>query len=149
MSTQVKESRKTTKANNSTANKAKQYAVKDESKGIVASVAKKASESTILKRGANNNWKDNTRSLSALVRYCKGEGRQDLEKIIEATNVANKKGIAKGKLKKVSFGQVANVKNIVANATERELNDKQGNKKELFSFWLVVLTVGRLARKVS
>jgi hypothetical protein len=53
------------------------------------------------------------------------------------------------------LNQVANTKNIVANATERELfknlsTEKgefiKGEKKSLFSFWLVLLTVGRIAK---
>tara|TARA_R110000765_G_scaffold89166_3_gene170275 strand:+ start:4139 stop:4570 length:432 start_codon:yes stop_codon:yes gene_type:complete len=109
------------------------------------------SEATLLKQAANDNWKNNTRSMSALVRYCKGDGKQDLQKLIDATNKRNNT--------KVQFGQVANIKTIVANASERELfknanPDKskgakfiKGEKKSLFSFWLVVLTVGRLAKK--
>lgn len=124
-------------------------------KKVVARVTPKKrsvkSEATLLKQAANDNWKNNTRSMSALVRYCKGDGRQDLEKLIDATNKRNNT--------KVQFGQVANIKNIVDNASERELfknsnPDKskgakfiKGDKKTLFSFWLVVLTVGRLAKK--
>jgi len=124
-------------------------------KKVIARVTpkKKAvkSEATLLKQAANDNWKNNTRSMSALVRYCKGDGRQDLEKLIDATNKRNNT--------KVQFGQVANIKNIVDNASERELfknanPDKskgakfiKGDKKTLFSFWLVVLSVGRLAKK--
>ena len=112
-------------------------------------VAKK-SENVILKTQINQNWKLATRSLSGLTRYAKGEGAKDLQKLIDATN--KKEGV------KVSLNQVANTKNIVANATERELNfnanpDKskgakfiKGDKKELFSFWLVLLTVGRIAK---
>ena len=108
------------------------------------------SESVILKTQVNNNWKLATRSLSGLTRYAKGEGAKDLQKLIDATN--KKEGT------KVSLNQVANTKNIVANATERELNfnanpDKskgakfiKGDKKELFSFWLVLLTVGRISK---
>ena len=109
-------------------------------------VAKK-SESVILKTQINNNWKLATRSMSGLVRYAKGEGAKDLQKLIDATN--KRHGV------KISLNQVANVKNIVANATERELfknlsTEKgefiKGEKKSLFSFWLVLLTVGRIAK---
>lgn len=107
----------------------------------------KKSESVILKTQINNNWKLATRSMSGLVRYAKGEGAKDLQKLIDATN--KKQGT------NVSLNQVANVKNIVANATERELfknlsTEKgefiKGEKKSLFSFWLVLLTVGRIAK---
>ena len=109
------------------------------------------SEATLLKQSANNSWKNNTRSMSALVRYCKGDGKDEIVNLINATN--------KLKGTKVQFGQVANIKTIVDNASERELfknanPDKskgakfiKGEKKSLFSFWLIVLTVGRLAKK--
>ena len=105
------------------------------------------SESVILKSTINNNWKQATRSLSGLVRYAKNEGKNDLQKLISATN--------KSKGTSVTFGQVANIRNIVAHATERELfkniaTEKgefvKGEKKTLFSFWLVLQTVGRIAK---
>ena len=110
----------------------------------------KKSENVILKTQINQNWKLSTRSMSGLTRYAKGEGAKDLQKLIDATN--KKEGV------KVSLSQVANTKNIVANATEHELfknanADKskgakfiKGEKKSLFSFWLVLLTVGRIAK---
>lgn len=112
--------------------------------------APKKSENVILKTQINQNWKLATRSMSGLTRYARGEGAKDLQKLIDATN--KKEGT------KISLNQVANTKNIVANATERELNfnansDKskgaefiKGEKKVLFSFWLVLLTVGRIAK---
>ena len=111
----------------------------------------KKSESVILKTKINNDWKLDTRSMSSLVRYAKGNGAKGLQSLIDATNEKNGT--------KVSLNQIANIKNIVANATERELyknanEDKtkgakfiKGDKKELFSFWLVLLTVGRIAKK--
>lgn len=107
---------------------------------------KAKSENVILKSTINNNWKKATRSLSGLVRYAKNEGEADLKNYIDAVN--KNKGTA------VTFGQVANTKNIVAHATERELYHNlseekgefiRGDKKTLFSFWLVLQTVGRLA----
>jgi hypothetical protein len=109
----------------------------------------KKSESVILKTQVNNNWKDATRSLSALVKYCNGEGKTDIEKMLDATN--------KSKDTRVNIKQVANIKNITRLATERELNfnanpDKtkgakfiKGEQKRLFSLWLIILTIGRLA----
>ena len=109
----------------------------------------KKSESVILKTQVNNNWKDATRSLSALVKYINSEGKTDIEKMLDATN--------KSKGTKVNIKQVANIKNITRLATERELNfnanpDKtkgakfiKGEQKRLFSLWLVILTIGRLA----
>lgn len=109
----------------------------------------KKSESVILKTQVNNRWKENTRSLSALVKYVNGEGKKDIQKMLDATN--------KSKGTKVNIKQVANIKNITRLATERELNfnanpDKskgakfiKGEQKRLFSLWLVILTIGRLA----
>ena len=119
-------------------------------KATVKKVVKK-SENVILKTKINNDWKLDTRSMSALVRYAKGNGAKGLQSLIDATNEKNGT--------KVSLNQIANVKNIVSNATERELyknanEDKtkgakfiKGEKKTLFSFWLVLLTVGRIAKK--
>ena len=119
-------------------------------KKVVKKVVKK-SENVILKTKINNDWKLDTRSMSALVRYAKGNGAKGLQSLIDATNEKNGT--------KVSLNQIANIKNIVANATERELHknaneDKtkgakfiKGEKKTLFSFWLVLLTVGRIAKK--
>jgi len=111
----------------------------------------KKSESVILKTQVNNNWKDATRSLSALVKYVNSEGKTDIQKMLDATN--KKEGT------KVNIKQVANIKNITRLATERELNfnanpDKtkgakfiKGEQKRLFSLWLVLLTIGRLAKE--
>ena len=121
------------------------------SKNVPTKKVVKKSENVILKTQINDNWKQNTRSMSSLVRYAKGEGAKDLQKLIDATNAKNGT--------KISLNQIANVKNIVSNATERELyknanEDKtkgakfiKGEKKALFSFWLVLLTVGRIAKK--
>jgi len=125
-----------------------QNAVKMSKKVATKKVVKK-SESVILKTQVNNNWKDATRSLSALVKYINSEGKTDIEKMLDATN--------KSKGTKVNIKQVANIKNITRLATERELNfnanpDKtkgakfiKGEQKRLFSLWLVILTIGRLA----
>ena len=99
---------------------------------------KKVNEKLVLKTTINNNWKKSVFSLSGLVRYANGEGANDLNSLLAAIN--------KDKGTKVTLGQVANVKNIVANATERELFKKDGTKKEKFSFWLLILTAGRIAK---
>ena len=121
------------------------------SKKVAPKKAVKKSESVILKTQVNNNWKDATRSLSALVKYVNGEGKTDIQKMLDATN--------KSKGTKVNIKQVANIKNITRLATERELNfnanpDKtkgakfiKGEQKRLFSLWLVLLTIGRLANE--
>ena len=120
-------------------------------KATVKKATVKKSENVILKTKINNDWKLDTRSMSALVRYAKGNGAKGLQSLIDATNEKNGT--------KVSLNQIANIKNIVANATESELfknanEDKtkgakfiKGEKKTLFSFWLVLLTVGRIAKK--
>jgi Icc-related predicted phosphoesterase len=109
------------------------------------------SESVILKTQINNNWKDATRSLSALVKYVNNEGKTDIQKMLDATN--------KSKSTAVNIKQIANIKNITRLATDRELNfnsnpDKskgakfiKGEQKRLFSLWLVILTIGRLANE--
>jgi hypothetical protein len=99
---------------------------------------KKVNEKLVLKTTINNNWKTSVFSLSGLVRYAKGEGANDLQSLLNAIN--------KDKGTKVTLGQVANVKNIVAHATERELFKKDGTKKDKFSFWLLILTAGRIAK---
>jgi len=128
-----------------------QNAVKKQSVKKVATKKAVKSESVILKTQVNNRWKDATRSLSALVKYCNGEGKTDIQKMLDATN--------KSKGTKVNIKQVANIKNITRLATERELNfnanpDKtkgakfiKGEQKRLFSLWLVLLTIGRLANE--
>ena len=120
-------------------------------KATVKKATVKKSENVILKTKINNDWKLDTRSMSALVRYAKGNGAKGLQSLIDATNEKNGT--------KITLNQIANVKNIVSNATERELyknanEDKtkgakfiKGEKKTLFSFWLVLLTVGRIAKK--
>lgn len=146
-SNSVLETIKTPTTKTTTKKAVKKSPIKKAVKKVVKKVVKK-SESVILKTSVNTNWKLQTRSLSALVRYAKNEGKQDLQKLIDATN--------KTKKTSVTIGQIANIKNIVAMASERELyknasEDKtkfvKGEKKELFSFWLVILTVGRMAKK--
>lgn len=87
---------------------------------------------------ANKQFKENTFSLSGLVRYAKADGRKLLEQVINEYNEKHET--------KVTFGQVANVKNIVSHSTPKELTKKDGTKKELFSYWLVLQTVGRIGR---
>jgi len=87
---------------------------------------------------ANKQFKENTFSLSGLVRYAKADGRKLLEQVINEYNEKHDT--------KVTFGQVVNVKNIVKHATDKELNKKDGTKKELFSYWLILQTVGRIGR---
>jgi hypothetical protein len=87
---------------------------------------------------ANKEFKNTIFSLSGLVRYAKADGRKSLEKIINEYNEKHET--------KVTFGQVANVKNIVSHATEKELTKKDGSKRDLFSYWLVLQTVGRIGR---
>jgi hypothetical protein len=99
------------------------------------STSKKQQSTKVL---ANKQFKENTFSLSGLVRYAKADGRKLLEQVINEYNEKHET--------KVTFGQVANVKNIVKHATEKELTKKDGTKKELFSYWLVLQTVGRIGR---
>ena len=83
--------------------------------------------------------------MSALVRYAKGNGAEDVQKFIDEVNA--KFGTS------ITIGNI-NTKNIGKHATERELHKNvgtvkayvKGDKKEKFSFWLVILTIGRLAK---
>ena len=109
------------------------------------------SESVILKSALNNEWKKETFSMSGLVRYAKGKGEKGLIEYIAHYN--------KNKGSAVTFGRVTNIKNIVALASERELfknanDDKtkgakfiKGEAKTKFSYWLLLQTVGRLAKQ--
>ena len=78
-------------------------------------------------------------SLSGLVRYVKGHAKEDLIILLDATNKKN--GTS------VSFGQVANIKNIVANATEFELFNRDGTKKIIFTFRTIIYTLSRIVKK--
>lgn len=108
-----------------------------------SNTAKKSLRSEI-----NNNWKKETFSMSALVRYAKGKGKNDVEKLLQELNEKNGTNIKIGQL---------TTKKIVENATIRELhtnigdakNYKKGDKKTKFSFWLVILTLGRMSKKAS
>jgi hypothetical protein len=115
-------------------------------------VAKK-SKSVILKSALNNQWKEETFSMSGLVRYAKGKGEKGLNEYINHYNT--------NKGTNVTFGKVTNIRNIVNLASERELfknanTDKskgakfiKGEPKIKFSYWLLLHTVGRLAKVES
>ena len=71
-------------------------------KVTVKKVTVKKSENVIIKTKINNDWKLDTRSMSALVRYAKGNGEKGLQSLIDATNEKNGT--------KVSLNQIANIK---------------------------------------
>ena len=131
-------------------NNASKKAVKKTAKVLVKKTAVK-SESVILKSALNNEWKKETFSMSGLVRYAKGKGEEGLNKYIAHYN--------KNKGSNVTFGKVTNIRNIVSLASERELfknanDDKtkgaefiKGEAKIKFSYWLLLQTVGRLAKQ--
>lgn len=78
-------------------------------------------------------------SLSGLIRYAKGSGKLDLENLIDAEN--KKHGTT------VQFGQVANTKNIVANAKESELFNRDGTEKRIFTYQILIYTLSRIIKK--
>lgn len=134
-----------TKVKNTTSKKV----VKKTAKVLVKKTAKK-SESVVLKSALNNEWKKETFSMSGLVRYAKGKGEKGLNEYIAHYN--------KNKGSNVTFGKVTNIRNIVKFASERELfknanDDKtkgakfiKGEPKMKFSYWLILQTVGRIAK---
>jgi hypothetical protein len=78
-------------------------------------------------------------SLSGLIRYAKSSGKSDLENLIDTEN--KKHGT------NIQFGQVANIKNIVSNATEFELFNKDGTEKRIFTFQIIIYTLSRIIKK--
>jgi len=78
-------------------------------------------------------------SLSGLVRYAKGDGKENIIMLLDATNEKNSTN--------VSFGEVANIKNIIDNATESELFNSDGTEKRVFTFRILVYTLSRIVKK--
>ena len=114
---------------------------------VVAESKAKSNINTLkLRTDANNNWKNETFSLSALIRYARDTkgGKNDVQAILDAANKKNGT--------KVGISQV-NLKNVLLLATHRELHTKDEDKNEIqktrFSFWLVVLTIGRLVKQAK
>lgn len=97
---------------------------------------------------ANRNFKREIFSMSGLMRYAQGAGAQDLQDEIDEVNARLGTSVHKGNI---------NIKNIVKYATERELylnaatenkqkNWVKGEKKSIFSYWLLLTTVARVAK---
>jgi hypothetical protein len=120
---------------------------------VTVAKAKKSNVNSLkLRCDANNEWKLETRSLSQLVKYAtKNEkGMKSTKALFTHYNKVNGT--------KVSTSQMT-VKNVIRLASERELNfgvknDKgvttfTGGQKSLFSFWLLILTIGRLCREAK
>ena len=95
-----------------------------------------------LRTTANNNWKNEVFGLSALIRYARNDkqGKADVMEILKAYNKKNGT--------KVGISQIT-LANVVKHATKRELTMKDGTKKSKFSFWLVILTIGRLVKEAK
>ena len=107
-------------------NNASKKAVKKTAKVLVKKTAVK-SESVILKSALNNEWKKETFSMSGLVRYAKGKGEEGLNKYIAHYN-----------------------KNKGSNANDDKTKGAEfikGEAKIKFSYWLLLQTVGRLAKQ--
>ena len=114
---------------------------------------KKVNASTELGKKFTNTFNEETKSLSGLIRLCKSNEKinKDLQKFIDKKN--EERGTS------VSINQVLNTKNIVNNATEKELYKniapkdeegkrigfEKGERKEMFSSVIIRKTVIRLA----
>ena len=78
-------------------------------------------------------------SISGLIRFAKSEGKTYYTSLLERQNENN--GTS------VGFGQVTNVKNIVANATHNELFNKDGTEKRIFTDRILIFTISRMIKK--
>lgn len=122
-------------------------------KAVTAKKAKKAYKPSDLQKAvgtANSNWKDNTRSVSALIKYVQGDGKKDFEKLINEQNKA--KGVS------LSFSQFNSARKVLAlwgaidasraeKGTEtRILTNSKGEKRVLFSWFYLGLAVSYAAR---
>ena len=112
--------------------------VKTGKKVTVKTIKKANNNSLKVKVHANNTWKLETFSLSALVRFAKSpKGITVLKPICDLQNA---------KYGTTLTPNIISVANIVKHASKKELTMKDGTKKVKFSFWLVILTIGRIAK---
>ena len=112
--------------------------VKTGKKVTVKTIKKANNNSLKVKVHANNTWKLETFSLSALVRFAKSpKGITVLKPICDLQNTKHGTTLTPN---------IISVANIVKHASKKELTMKDGTKKVKFSFWLVILTIGRIAK---
>lgn len=78
-------------------------------------------------------------SISGLVRFAKSAGKTHFTNLLKRQNEKN--GTS------VGFGQVTNVRNIVANATHNELFNKDGTEKRIFTDQILIYTIIRMVKK--
>ena len=78
-------------------------------------------------------------SISGLVRFAKSAGKTHYTSLLKRQNEKN--GTS------VGFGQVINIKNIIANATHYELFNKDGTEKRIFTDRILIFTISRMIKK--
>jgi len=78
-------------------------------------------------------------SISGLIRFAKSAGKTYYTSLLERQNENNGTSIG--------FGQVTNVKNIIANATHNELFNKDGTEKRIFTDRILIFTISRMIKK--
>ena len=79
------------------------------------------------------------RGSSGLVRFAKSAGKTHYTSLLKRQNKKN--GTS------VGFGQVINIKNIIANATHNELFNKDGTEKRIFTDRILIFTISRMIKK--
>ena len=87
---------------------------------------------------ANNQWKDDTRSISAIYKYLQNEGKEKLTTFLSVNG------------SKLNYNHITK-KGLIDNLKESEKTLKNGDKKQLFSLYVIYHAIGRIvkAEKVS
>lgn len=100
---------------------------------------KKINKGLALKKRLNKSWKDDTLSLSGIIRFCQSpKGKKHVEALIAHYNKQNGSTMTIGNI---------NTKNIVKYSKPNELRLKDGSKRVHFSLWrTVIFFVGRYSK---
>ena len=77
-------------------------------------------------------------SISGLVRFAKSAGKTHYTSLLKRQNEKNGTSVC--------FGQVINIKNIIANATHYELFNKDGTER-IFTDRILIFTISRMIKK--
>jgi len=85
------------------------------------------------KTKANNHFKQDTFSISGLIRYGNGRGKAHLQSYIDQVN--------KAKDSNVTIGKVLNKGTMIKNAPKGYMTHKDGTKRLQFSYYLMVLNL--------
>ena len=107
--------------------------------------ARKASKGLVLQRAMKDAYEKELRGMNALINYCTGKGKfKEFTEGLTATqayiNYVNERDNASVKLSDIT------VSNVTAHLTERELFQKNGEKRKLFSTHYVKLAISRMAK---